>query len=153
MTEMTQERLRELLHYAPETGVWTWLVTRKVRAGSVAGTPGGRGYIQIRIDYKRYLAHRLAFLYTIGRWPLHQVDHRDRDRSNNCWDNLREATHQQNCWNRSDALGVSWDDKRQKWSAWIWSGKTIFLGRFPNFEDACIARRQAEVSYRGEFLL
>jgi hypothetical protein len=88
---ITAERLRELMHYDPTTGVFT----RKI-----AGFLDDLGYVRIGIDGGKYKAHRLAVLYMTGKWPKNHVDHQDQNRSNNRWDNLREATHSQNMANR-----------------------------------------------------
>ena len=98
---LTAERLRELLHYDPVTGVFTWRLRRgRIMTGSVAGALGSQGYVEIRIDYQLHLAHRLAWIYMTGSWPTHTIDHRDLDRGNNTWSNLREATYSQNNCNR-----------------------------------------------------
>ena len=94
---LTQERLKELLHYNPETGIFTWLVyrSRYARVGSVAGTIW-LGRIVIMIDRKHYKAHRLAWLYVHGKFPTNQIDHINEEPSDNRITNLREATNAQN---------------------------------------------------------
>lgn len=91
---LSAERLRELLHYDPDTGVFTWRVDKKggVRAGDVAGCVMKSGYVSIRVDGVLYLAHRLAWLYAKGVWPINKIDHRSRVRSENRLANLREAS-------------------------------------------------------------
>lgn len=98
MPDLTQERLKELLHYDPETGVFTRLVSisSNARAGAVAGAPTSDGYLSIKIDGKRHKAHRLAFYYMMGEWPAADVDHIDMNKVNNRWSNLLEATRSQN---------------------------------------------------------
>ena len=79
---LTAKRLREVLSYDPDTGVWTWLIStgRRVRAGDQAGTKRKRhGRWRISIDGCYYASARLAFLYMTGKWPPHLVDHVDRD--------------------------------------------------------------------------
>jgi len=91
-TPLTAELLRKSLHYDPATGVFTRQVDRGGRggrAGAIAGTPDGLGRINISIHSVLYKAHRLAWLYMTGEWPLHPVAHLNHDLSDNRWENLR----------------------------------------------------------------
>jgi hypothetical protein len=101
MTELTQERLKELLHYDPETGIFTNLTQRggHAKKGAVAGTKNSIGYVCIRIDYDQYRAHRLAWLYVYGEFPEKFIDHMNEIRDDNRIINLRLATHQENLHN------------------------------------------------------
>lgn len=118
---LTAERLRELLHYDPATGRFSW---RDHRAGETAGHIC-RGYRTLWIDKYPHRGGRLAFLYMTGRFPLYCVDHIDGDPSNDCWSNLREATHAENMRNRKRAkhnqtgLKGVYPDGRGKWRAEI----------------------------------
>lgn len=142
--ELTAERLRELLTYDPLTGVFTWRVNRGgCRVGEVAGTPHCHGYTTITIDYKRYLAHRLAWLYVHGVFPEHGTDHRYADRSDNRIEHIRPATQAQNTQNlrshysnnKCGFLGVS--KSRSMWRAEITvAGVKKFIGRFETPEIA-----------------
>jgi hypothetical protein len=124
---LTQARLRELLHYDPGTGVFTSQTKRgRFRAGTVMGTLNRSGRIHLHIDNKKYFAHRLAWLYTTGNWPLHEIDHINGVPTDNRISNLREATAKQNGENRgkqrnntSGYKGVTWSKKSQKWQAQI----------------------------------
>ena len=91
---MTPDRLREVLSYHPWTGEFRWKVCLSPRAaaGSVAGRVTDQGFIKIRIDGRDYLAHRLAWLYMNGHWPVRLINHKNRKRIDNRWPNLREAT-------------------------------------------------------------
>lgn len=101
MPKLTVERLRAVLSYDAETGVFVWRVSSKgTAAGAIAGAKLGTGYTTITVDQERFLAHRLAWFYVHGRWPADQIDHIDGDRRNNAIANLREATNQANQWNR-----------------------------------------------------
>ena len=89
---LTINRLKEVLRYDAETGLFTWIVrtSNRVKIGSVAGTLVC-GYLSIHIDGERFQAHRLAWFYMKGNWPYAQLDHRNGVRSDNRWNNLREA--------------------------------------------------------------
>jgi hypothetical protein len=90
--ELTHERLKELLHYEPDTGLFIRrTLTGGKHPGSIAGSSHNKGYVQIMIYKANYLAHRLAWLYMTGVWPDEEIDHEDGDKSNNKWGNLRPA--------------------------------------------------------------
>ena len=124
MTSLTADRVRELLSYNPDSGVFTWRVSRPGRkAGSLAGTPDGRGYWRISVDDKSYRAHRLAWLWVHGTWPV-EIDHKNQIKTDNRIDNLRPVTRAQNQQNRprfknntSGFSGVSWKAREARWRA------------------------------------
>lgn len=156
--ELTQRRLKELLHYDPNTGIFTWRRRRGCRAaGSRAGADHHSGYWRIRVDDRLYNAHRLAWFYVLGKWPAEQIDHVNGMRSDNRFDNLRSASHAQNCANsaiRSDSKSRVKGVTRlaNGWIARIFiSGKRIHLGRFPTSEAAHQAYAAATNRARGEF--
>lgn len=161
MTEITQEYLKDLLHYDPATGVFKWIVPRgrgrvKIKPGDVAGSSDGRGYAVIGIDGKLYRAHRLAFLYMTGSFPKHEVDHKDCDRSNNKWENLREATRSQNLANRGAQTSLCLKGVRLlpsgRYQAYIgFKGKQRNLGVFQTPEEASAAFARAANDNFGEF--
>lgn len=145
---LTQERLKELLHYDPLTGVFTWKgSSRRGWNGRIAGSIDHKGYIVINLG-QVYKAHRLAWLYTYGVWPSSQLDHQDRVKSNNRLGNLVEATGQENCLNKgllitstSGFTGVTRNTRDTKWIArFSTKEKRHFLGEFTNIEDAVSAR-------------
>lgn len=106
--KITHERLKEVLHYCPETGIFTWKVQAgRNQPGSVAGTLRQDGYIRIQIEGDRRYASHWAWLYMTGELPDDEVDHEDRNRSNNAWTNLRPATKSQNCANRPNHMSKS----------------------------------------------
>ena len=155
--ELTAEYLRSVLHYEPETGIFTWKVrtSRSVKVGDIAGCPGGGGYPQIRVQRRLHQAHRLAWLYVYGEWPEDQIDHINRIRTDNRISNLREVTNKQNNQNRSKPSnntsghpGVHWYKQRSKWQAQITHNqKQIHLGYFSILEEAISARKAAEKLY------
>lgn len=154
---LTQSRLKELLNYDPDTGVFAWLVkpSKRVNVGAIAGCLSIYGYRQIQIGGEQYFAHRLAWLYMTGDWPKHQLDHRNGLRDDNRWDNLREATNAENGQNlaifsnnTSGFMGVSWDHKRQKWQASLMTnGHHKHLGRFDTPEAASAAYLAAKAEH------
>ena len=113
----TSERLKEVIEYDPETGLFCWKMSagkNNGHKGRLAGNVAQHGYVQIKIDYKVYYAHRLAFLYMTGVWPTKFIDHLNRNRSDNRWVNLREADRSVNALNsgpntknKSGVKGVS----------------------------------------------
>ena len=155
LSDITQERLKELLHYDPETGVFTWLVRLSNRGlvGSHAGSLVA-GYIDIGISSKSYRAHRLAWLYVNGEWPEDALDHINGDTADNRIKNLRETNKSENGQNVCEArinnqsgfLGVS--PKRGKWRATIMvDGKQTHLGSFDTPELAADAYWRAKPSH------
>lgn len=141
---LTQERLKELLDYDPETGVFTHRQTKAAaKKGKQTGNVNSRGYVIISVLDKSYAAHRLAWLYTYGYWPK-TVDHINRDKSNNRLCNLREVTPAQNTWNAklraNNSLGYEGVTKHKasnKYRARIQKhGKRITIGAFDTPEAA-----------------
>lgn len=154
---MTQDELKSLLHYDPDTGVFTWLERPSQPkwngkwAGKVAGsvTVKGNGYrrVQISLNSKFYKAHRLAWLYQTGSFPVEEVDHKNRDATDNRWENLRlaEGKNQRNKSlqrnNKSGVAGVSWSKASGKWAARAWSldGCYAHVGLFTSVDEAALA--------------
>lgn len=153
---LTQERLKELLNYDPETGVFTWAATvgSRAKAGAIAGCDSGRVrrvvrvVRVIRVEGTLCLAHRLAWLWMTGAWPSEEIDHRDGDPSNNRWSNLRAANRRLNqenlrkplVTNSCGFLGVTYthSGKRiKRWRATIMVNRVQkHLGRFHTPEEA-----------------
>ena len=155
---LSQSELKALLHYDPETGVWTNRVQRGVRGAIGLETGSVRkqdGYRFIAIKKKYYSAHRLAFLYMEGSLPSDQVDHINHVKDDNRWCNIRHATSTMNNrnsprnWNnKSGVTGVYWATEKNKWVAEITKKrKKISLGNYKNLLDACCARKSAEIEY------
>jgi hypothetical protein len=94
-----------------------------------------------------------------GEWPMFQVDHKDNDRLNNRWENLRKADNQTNQANAkksknntSGYKGVFWNSQRQKYHGKIQvNGKQIHLGSFVDPKKAHEAYIEAAKKYYGEF--
>lgn len=145
-SEPTRARLRDLLEYDPETGLFVWRVrtSNRVQVGDVAGAFRPDGYIGISIDRRITLAHRLAFLYMTGELPSADVDHINGSRTDNRWCNLRHATRMQNLQNttkpratKHGLMGVTFDRRRGKYIAQITTNYVYKqLGRFNTAEEA-----------------
>lgn len=152
--ELTQERLKELLHYDPDTGVFTWNVYRKSGSsrGDVAGGRSPRGYRRIKLDGVFYQAHKLAWLYVHGVMPA-MLDHRNRVKDDNRLLNLRPATKIENGQNMSvqsrNASGVTGVTRRRSQRKWLaritYMGRLIYLGTFDTLEGAAKAYASAKV--------
>lgn len=146
--ELTAQRLREVLSYDAVTGVFTRRVRsgNGVKVGDVAGGKHGGGYITISVLGRKYLAHRLAWLYVHGQWPAGEIDHIDGRRDRNTFANLRDVSRSVNQQNqrqsRSDSTHGFFGVTRNGtgWAARIWiGGKHFHLGTFDAPELAQIA--------------
>lgn len=155
---LSLERLKELLHYEPSTGWFTWRITSSVaKPGERAGGGHGLGYRQIGLDYKKYLEHTLAYFYMTGEWPTVEVDHKNRDKSDNRWENLELATRSQNGHNKglhhrstSGFPGVVFHGSGYRARMDI-APQKLNLGWFGTIAEARIARLLAEVKHFGAF--
>ena len=155
---LTQSKLKDILDYNPETGEWRWLKTlaNRAQAGSPAGSINREGYKTISINKKKYQSSRLAWLFMTGDWPEIEIDHIDRNKSNDKWSNLRQATRSENAINRnlcksntSGIKGVYWYSRTKMWMANIGvDSKLIHLGYFHTKDEAIAARKFAEETYR-----
>lgn len=170
----SQEVLRQLVDYGPDTGHFTWLSrpedffddgkqTKKHNAaiwnGKNAGkpafvTPMGYGYLSAGIFGQTVLAHRAAWKWMTGEEAA-VIDHIDGDPKNNKWSNLRSVCQQDNSKNArrsknntSGAVGVVWNKQRSRWCASIHINyRKKHLGLFDKFEDAVAARKAAELEH------
>jgi hypothetical protein len=151
--------LKKWVHYDPETGAFTRVRTSTnngtASVGSKAGSRDAQGYITIRIEGKKYKAHRLAWVCMTGEWPTGCIDHINRDKADNRWSNLREATRAQNSANTgarsnnlSGAKGVGRNTRGKPFRARY---KGTYLGSFATKEDAHRACLTYARSVDGEF--
>jgi hypothetical protein len=150
---LTRQRLKEVLLYDEQSGVFTWAVDRvNAPKGKVAGCHDGHGYIIISVDGKRYMAHRLAMLYVHGFFP-EEVDHQNHVRDDNRLINLRPTDKSGNrkntsmlARNSSGVVGVSWTkrigERKDKWEVRA-CGK--FIGYFDDFFEAVCKRKSVEL--------
>jgi len=153
---MTQDELKSLLKYDPETGIFKWLVNRSnVSCGDVAGTITPKGYITIGVNGSGRQAHRLAWLYMTGKWPEQQIDHINGIKGDNRFCNLRDVSpsgnskNQRLCKNNKTGItGVFWLTNASKWCAEIKVNyERKYLSLTGDFFEACCARKSAENKY------
>ena len=150
---ITQEELKSILKYNPDTGVFTWLSTRGGRkVGSIAGAKHPKGYVRIQLKGTTNLAHRLAWLYMTGSWPTNDIDHINGTRDDNRFSNLREATRSENMqnikpgtiYNCTGYMGVY--RNREKFISRITiNGVRKNLGTFDTPEEASEAYLKAKI--------
>lgn len=157
---LTAARVRELLDYDPDTGLFSRrLITRGRSANGPVGSPHGNGYLTITVDYRAVLAHRLAWLWMTGKFPRETIDHINGDKTDNRWANLRPASlSENNCnvtayrHNTSGFKGVHRQKDDGKYRASLsYRNKTIHLGTYDTPEAAYARYCEAGRKLRGEF--
>jgi len=159
---LTAKRLQEVLHYDPITGLFTWQIYNSPgqrQLGKVAGTFTEKGYRAITVDFKRYMAHRLAWFYMTGKWPTFFIDHENCIFDDNRFCNLREATKSQNGANarlyKTSSSGLKGASRHKRTGLWhgriTHQGRLIFLGCFQTATEAHVAYCQAAIKLNGEF--
>lgn len=156
---ITQKFLQEQLNYCEKSGIFIWKISKggKAKKGSIAGSFDSKGYNQIKILGKLYLAHRLAWLYVYGEMPNSDIDHIDRNQKNNSIKNLRLCTHSENhqninlrSSNKSGHCGVFQVKRNKKWIAYInLNKKRITLGTYDLKEDAIESRKKGKEKYHA----
>lgn len=144
--DITADFVRQILHYDEQTGDFFWKVSRGnqyTKPGMKAGFKDTYGHLGIEINGKRYLSHRLAWLYVFGHWPKNQIDHINRIRDDNKLSNLRDVEILENLQNKgnyknntSGYKGVV-VNKSGKFIAQITiNGKSKYLGSYKTPQEA-----------------
>ena len=150
MVEVTQEFLKEHLEYR-DGHLW-WIKPRqRVKVSQQFGSCYSTGYRVGMLKGKRYLEHRLIWLYHYGVWPKEHIDHINGIKDDNRIENLRECTQQQNNFNRKSAKGssskhkgVCWNKERKKWEVrYRYKGKVYHVGYYECEVEAAEAYRKA----------
>lgn len=159
--ELTQDEVKRLFHYDPDTGTVTRILSssNRTRVGAVAGSKhknstSGKTYLNICINWKTYSLHRVVWLYVYGFLPAN-IDHIDGNGCNNSLKNLRNVSFNENHKNKklpsnsgTGFCGVSYLKKNKKWMSKInINKKCIYLGCFSTISDAIEARKAANVKY------
>lgn len=156
---VTYHRLREALSYNEETGEFLWISPPWNHAklkGTVAGSIS-TGYVLIKIDGRKYKAHRLAWLFVYGEMPPMRIDHKDGNPFNNSIANLRLSTPAQNCANskrwrgKSLPKGVRYTHNGRYQARISYEKRQIALGVFDTVEAAASAYERAAIDLYGEF--
>lgn len=149
---MLRNELRSLIDYNPESG-------QVFLCGRLAKTINAGGYVVTSINKQKYYAHRLAWLFMTGKWPVH-IDHKNHIPSDNRWTNLREATKSQNGRNRgaqkNNSTGLKGayrqDNSSGRYFSFIkYNGKRVHLGCFATAEEAHAAFMRTARELHGEF--
>jgi hypothetical protein len=165
LAELNQTRLKEVLHYDEDTGIFTWKISRSsfVKMGDKIKSLDKDGYFLVQIDKKSYRVHRLVWLWYYNKFPDKVIDHIDGDVTNNKINNLREATVSQNAMNRGKTIynksgykGVCFHKRDKIWQSQIefqQNGKrfTKYLGGYKTPELAHEAYCIAAKKYHAEF--
>lgn len=126
----------------------------RMKAGVPAGTPNKAGYLRVTLFQKQEYVHRLIFFMFNNYWPK-EIDHIDRDVTNNRIENLRESTRSQNMANRSSSnafRGIQ--SNGSSYTARIgnpFTRKTEYIGSYPTAEDAAKAYDIKAKEYFGDF--
>jgi hypothetical protein len=156
--ELSQERLKEVLSYDAETGVFVWIAqtASRIKIGTVAGTLSEFGYRRIKIDGVKYMAHRLAWLWHTGAFPEDQLDHINGVPGDDMLANLRAATRSQNQGNvrAKSKLGLLKGvtiDRRAKHKRYMARISHRHIGYFETEQEAHDAYMAEAVKVFGEF--
>ncbi|MFB6349684.1 HNH endonuclease signature motif containing protein [Moraxella marmotae] len=152
MSDLTQQRLQQYLRYDEQSGEFTWIKrpSKNIHLHTRAGTlDKSSGYRSITLFGKRYLEHRLVWLYVHGEMPKHQIDHINQIRDDNRLSNLRHITKAENQRNKTrrtsrlDEIGIWWCKRRKRYIAEIsLNGKKVYQKSFTDIDEAIKARKQ-----------
>ncbi len=157
MDRPSVKSIRKYFKYSPTTGILRWRIDKlPARAGDVAGTLGKRGYLTVGFNRSRHYVHRLIFIYMTGSVPEY-VDHKNRNKTDNRWKNLRKTTKSKNGANmvrpnKHGFKGIYYSKNMCRFVACIKINyKKISLGTYDTAEEAHMAYRKAAKKYYGQY--
>ena len=159
---MVEDLLKERCVYIPETGEITWKSSKgRAIEGTKATSLSSNGYLIIKVTYEgtryAFMAHRVAWLLKTGSWPLGVIDHVDRNKINNSWDNIRDCSQSQNLARKKTTerklpRGVAYHYKASKKNPYVAQIKGKWLGCYSTAEMASEAYESAfEKEYGKEW--
>jgi hypothetical protein len=155
---MENKLLNELFEYNPVSGIVIWKTSRcnKIKVGNTVSHRGCGGYIQVRIEGRLWMLHRIIWKIQTGNWPTGFIDHINGIRDDNSWSNLRDVTPFVNGQNRKGPdkdsttgyLGVCFCKQSKKFKAQMTVNKIRVLNKlFDTPEEASNAYQQAKEKY------
>ena len=138
---LTQARLKELMTYDADTGIFTRIKSVNRAGKRVSNKTNSDGYLSFCIDYKLYLQHRAAWLYIYGEFPVGHIDHINRVKTDNRLCNLRVVTEFENSQNTTPAKNnlyphVYWLAKKHSFRVRVKSAGKAYVRFFKSLEDA-----------------
>lgn len=152
------DEVKDFFEYNKDTGIVTWKKkpNQSIKVGKEVGRIGNDGYRTVGFNGKQYKVHRIVYCLVnkIIESTLY-IDHIDRNKLNNKWNNLRIVDHETNCKNRnvridntSGITGVDIHKKTGKYQVRInINKKRKYLGLYDNLDDAIKIRKEAEDKY------
>lgn len=157
MTNLDATYLRKMYKYDPLTGVFTAQFRDAYHwpGKVIVGNRVGAGYLAAWVRGEKHYLHRLAWLYMTGEFPAQgaEVDHINRNKLDNRWENLRVVSASENRHNRgmngnntSGVKGVSYHSQRGTWVAEYMNNGKRFRKSFKTQEEAVAARKQFELA-------
>ena len=146
----TEDCINKYLYYKDGFLFWKGLTRRTDLNDKVAGSLSKNGYVQVRINQKLLYAHRVVFFIHYGYWPK-EVDHINRNKTDNRVKNLRACTRSNNTRN-SPSKNFYIDKRNGNYRVRLFfDGKQLSFGSYSEFEFAELVAKEAREKYYGEW--